>query len=130
MSLGINAVHVRLKLLKIKVKNVTESKLVSTSKYLPHNLWMRYFMMAQGYEIKDNVIYQDNKSAIIMITNERNSCIINSRYINIRYFWVQDRVANKEVRIEYLPTHLMSEDFFIKALQEEKFGIMRAYVMG
>ena len=87
-------------------------------------------MMAQGYEIKDNVSYEDNQSAIFMEMNSRNSCTGNSRHINIRYFWVKDRVANKEVRIEYLPTHLMLADFFTKPLQGETFRIVRAYIMG
>ena len=46
MSFGIGAVHARSKSSKINVKSSTESELVSTSKYLPHNLWMRHFMMA------------------------------------------------------------------------------------
>jgi len=87
-------------------------------------------MLGQGYEIKDNVVYQDNKSAILMEINGRNSCTGNSRHINIRYFWVKDRVDNKEVRIEYIPTHLMSADYFTKPLQGEQFRILRAYIMG
>ena len=60
-SFGIGAVHARSKTSKVNVKSSTESELVLTSEYLPHNLWLRNFMMEQGYEIKDNVIYQDNK---------------------------------------------------------------------
>ena len=62
--------------------------------------------------------------------NGRNSCTGNSRHINIRYFWVKDRVDNKEVRIEYIPTHLMLADYFTKPLQGEQFRILRAYIMG
>ena len=62
--------------------------------------------------------------------NGRNSCTGNSRHINIRYFWVKDRVDNKEVRIEYIPTHLMLADYFTKPLQGEQFRIVGAYIMG
>ena len=75
-------------------------------------------------------MYQDNKSAKLKEFNGRNSCAGNSRQINIRYFWVKDRVDNKEVRVEYLPTHLMLADFFPKPLQGEQFRILRAYIMG
>ena len=129
-SFGIGAVHARSKSSKINVKSSTESELVSTSEYLPHTLWLRHFMIGQGYEIKENTIYQDNKSAILMEVNGRNSCTGNSRHINIRYFWVKDRIDNKEVRIEYIPTHLMLADFFTKPLQGEKFRILRAFIMG
>ena len=65
-----------------------------------------------------------------MEINGRNSCTGNSRHINIRYFWIKDRVDNKEVKIEYIPTHLMLADFFTKPLQGEQFKIFRAYIMG
>ena len=87
-------------------------------------------MIGQGYEIKDNVVYQDNISAILMENNGRNSCTGNSRHIHIRCFWVKDRVHNKEVRIENILTHLVLADFFRKSLQGEQFRILRAYMMG
>ncbi len=32
-------------------------------------LWMRNFLFAQGYQVNDNVIYQDNQSAILLEWN-------------------------------------------------------------
>ena len=55
-------------------------------------------MESQGYKIENNTLYQDNKSAILMEINGRNSCSGNSRHINIRYFWIKDRVGNEEVQ--------------------------------
>ena len=127
-SFGIGTVHARSKSWKINVKSSTESELVAASEYLPHTLWLRYFMIAQGYEIKDNMVYQDNKSAIQMEIKGRNSCTGNSRHINIRYFWVKDRVKNEEVKIEYIPTHLVLANFLSKHLQGERFRVLRAYI--
>ena len=87
-------------------------------------------MEAQGYKLKDSVIYQDNKSAILMEVNGRNSCTGNSRHIDIRYFWIKDRVDNKEVRIEYLPTHILLADYYTKPLQGSRFRVLREYIMG
>ena len=118
VSFGIGAAHARTTTSKINVKSATESELVATVEYLPYTLWFRHFIMeAQGYSLKDNVIYQDNKSAILMKINGRNSCTGNSRHINIRYFWIKDRVDNKELRIEYLPTHIMLANYYTKPLQ-------------
>jgi len=75
-------------------------------------------MEAQGYSLKDNVIYQDNKSAILMEINGRNSYTGNSRHINMKYFWIKDRVNNKELRIDYLPTHIMLVDYYTKTLRK------------
>ena len=130
VSFGIGAAHTRSTTSKINVKSATESELVSASEYLPYTIWFKHFMEEQGYKIKDNVLYQDNKSAILMEINGRNSCTGNSRHIHIRYFWMKDRVANKEVRVEYLPTHIMLADYFTKPLQGSQFRLLREFIMG
>ena len=130
VSFGIGAAHTRSTTSKINVKSATESELVATAEYLPYTLWFRHFMKAQGYKLKDSVVYQDNKSAILMEVNGRNSCTGNSRHIDIRYFWIKDRVDNKEVRIEYLPTHIMLADYYTKPLQGSRFRVLREYIMG
>jgi len=106
---------------KVNVKSATESELVSAAEYLPYTLWFRYFMESQRYKTDKNVLYQDNKSAILMEINGWNSCTGNSRHIDIRYFWIKDRVDNKEVKVEYLPTHIMLADYFTKPLQGKEF---------
>ena len=63
VSFGIGAAHTRSNTSKVNVKSATESELVSASEYLPYTLWFKHFMEEQGYKIKDNVLYQDNKSA-------------------------------------------------------------------
>ena len=91
---------------------------------------MLLFLSAQGYEIKDNVLYQDNQSTILMLKNGRNSCTGNSRHIHIRYFFVKDRVDKKELRIEYCPSLIMLADFFTKPLQGLLFQKFRDVIMG
>ena len=88
------------------------------------------FLREQGYEISNNIIYQDNKSAILIKLNGRNSCTGNSRHIDVRYFFVKDRIDKGEVKVEYLPTELMLADYFTKPLQGELFRTLREYVMG
>ena len=80
--------------------------------------------------IKNNILFQDNESAIKMETNGRNSCTGNSRHIEIKYFWVKDRVDRKEIRIQYCPTWLMLADYFTKALQGSLFVKYRNIIMG
>ena len=83
-------------------------------KYVPYNLWSIMFMGAQGYAIKNNVIYHDNQSAIRMERNGRNSCTGNSNHIHIRYLFVKDGIDKREMRVQYYPTHLLLADFFTK----------------
>ena len=115
---------------KLNTKSSTEAKLVGMAEYIPYNLWLLMFLEGQGYGIKDNVVYQDNKSAILMETNGRNSCTGNSRHINVRYFFIKDRVDKGEVRVEYLPTSLMLADYFTKPLNGTQFNYLRDIIMG
>ena len=65
-----------------------------------------------------------------MERNGRNLCTGNSRHIDIKYFWVKDKVDKKEVRIEYCPTTLMLADYFTKPLQGNLFRRFRQVIMG
>ena len=64
-----------------------------------------------------------------MEKNGRNSCAGNSRHINVRYFFVKDRVDKGEVII-YCPTEYMLADFFTKPLQGKRFHYFKSYIMG
>ena len=87
-------------------------------------------MNGQGYEFVNNVIYQDNQSAMKMEINGRNSCTGNSRHIDIRYFFTKDRIEKGEMKIEYCPTYRMVADYFTKPLQGKPFNFMRDIIMG
>ena len=130
MSLGHGAIHCKSSKQKLNTKSSTESELVGMSDYLPYNLWARMFLSEQGYELNTNTIFQDNQSAIRMETNGRTSCTGNSRHIDIRYFFVADKVKQKEVKIQYCPTELMIADYFTKPLQGRLFHTLRDIIMG
>ena len=87
-------------------------------------------MLEQGYKIKDNILYQDNKSTILMLKNGRNSCTGNSRHINVRYFFVKDRIDKGELKVEYCPSTIMLAYFFTKTLQGHLFKKFRDVIMG
>ena len=77
------------------------------SEYIPYNLWLMVLLKEQGYEINDDVVFQENKSVIFMDKNGRNSCTVKSRHVNVRCFSVKYRIDKGEVIIEYFPTHLI-----------------------
>jgi hypothetical protein len=84
---------------------------------------------AQGFGVKDNIIYQDNMSAMLLEKNGKMSSSKRTRHINIRYFFIADRVAQKEVSIEYCGTDDMIGDFYTKPLQGAKFIKFRDLIM-
>ena len=130
MSLGVGVLHAKSNKQKLNVKSSTEAELVGTSEYIPYNLWLLMFMHMQGYTIKNNILYQDNQSTILMLKNGRNSCTGNSRHIHIRFFFVKDRIDKKEVKIEYCPSLSMLADFFTKPLQGQLFLKFKRVLMG
>jgi hypothetical protein len=117
---------------RLNTKSSTESELVGADDVLPQMLWTLYFLEAQGYKINDNILYQDNKSSIVMETNGRGSSGKRTRHINVSYFFIKDRVESKEIRIEYCPTGIMVADYFTKPgpLQGVVFHMLRDMIMG
>jgi hypothetical protein len=83
---------------KLNTKSSTEAKLVGVDDGMPLVIvWTRHFMIEQGYNVKDNVVYQDNQSAILLEWNGHASSGRRTRHVNIRYFFVTDRVKNGEL---------------------------------
>ena len=87
-------------------------------------------MGCQGYDVKWKMIVQDNQSAIRLGKNGRNSCTGNSRHIDIRYFFVKDRVESGDIIKEYCSSEEMLADFFSNALQGSFFRKFRDLIMG
>ena len=130
MSMGWGIVHGKSSKQKLNTKSSTESELVGVSEYLPYNIWLLNFMKHQGYRVKHNTLFQDNESAIKMEKNGRNSCTGNSRHVDIRFFFVKDRIDKGEVQVQYCPTYQMLADYFTKPLQGRMFHAYRNVLMG
>ena len=77
-----------------------------------------------------NILFQDNKSSILLETNGRKSVGKQSRAMNIRYFFITDQVEKGNVSLQYCPTNLMIADYFTKPLQGAKFREFRKAILG
>jgi hypothetical protein len=115
---------------KLNTRSSTESELVGVDDLMPSILWTRNFLEAQGYKIHENVLYQDNKSSILLEKNGRASSSKRTRHIAIRYFFVTDRIAKGELSVEWCPTARMIADFMTKPLQGATFRKFRDIIMG
>ncbi len=115
---------------KLNTRSSTESELVGADDVSVMILWTMLFMEAQGYVIDKNILYQDNKSAILLETNGKKSSSKRTRALNIRYFFLTDQVEKGNVQIEYCPTDDMVGDFHTKPLQGEKFRKFRNDILG
>jgi hypothetical protein len=114
---------------KLNTKSSTEAEVVGNSDLAPDAIWAQRFLSAQGYDLKVE-LPQDNTSAIKMETNGLSSCGKKSKHIDIRYFWLKDRIARGELEVKYCPTEHMIADFFTKPLQGKLFQRLKDVIMG
>ena len=91
---------------------------------------VKNFLKEQGIALDQNVLFQDNQSAMLLEKKGRASCGKRTRALNIRYFAIKDCWDRGELKIEYLPTDDMAGDFMTKPLQGEKFRKFRKLILG
>jgi hypothetical protein len=109
---------------KLVVKSSTEAELVALSDKAGLGLWCQNFLNDQGLNISSVVIKQDNQSTIALIEKGRSTSE-KTRHVNIRYFWIKDRIDNGNLKVEYQATEDMVADVLTKPLQGDKFVILR-----
>lgn len=129
ITLGGGAIYVSSKKQKIVSKSSTEAELVAISDELGEVIDTRQFLIHEGFKQGPATIWQDNMSTMSLIANGRGSAN-RTRHINIRYFFVKDRVEAKEVVVKHMPTQDMLADLFTKPLQGSLFRKLRGAVIG
>jgi hypothetical protein len=88
----------------IVAKSSTEAELIATSDSANQVFHVRNFIIEQGYGDKPATIFQDNLSCMALLAKGKSTSM-RTRHIQIRYFWVKERVDNGEAII----THMRSE---------------------
>ena len=114
---------------KLNTQSSTESELVGVDDLMPSILWTRHFLEAQGYGVRENIVFQDNRSAILLEKNGRASSSKRTKHINVRYFFVTDMIKKKKVLVEWLATNDMVADFWTKPNQGSTFLWHRNAIM-
>ena len=115
---------------KMNSRSSMETEVIGNSEYLPCNIWFEYFMGAQGYNLTSNILWQDNEAAERMAKGGRLACSSKSKHIDVKFFWIHDRVKQGKIDVRHCPTDLMLADFFTKPLQGAKFNKFRRIIMG
>ena len=87
-------------------------------------------MEAQGYKIWKNILYQDNKSTMLLLKNGKRSSGKRTRALNIRYFFLTDQCDKGNLSVEYCPTGEMIGDYLTKPKTGKEFHKFRDLIMG
>ena len=130
MSLGVGSISSISRKQKLNTTSSTEAELVGVHDAMSQIAWTRHFMLAQEIKIYRNILFQDNQSAMYLEKNGINSSSRNTRHINIRYYFIKDRIKSGEVELIHCPTENMVADFFTKPLQGKRFMMLRKIIMG
>jgi hypothetical protein len=118
------AVHCKSAKQQIVTKSSTEAELVALSDSASQGLHTRSFLTAQGYQCGPVTVYQDNMSCMALIERGR-SAAERTRHIDIRHFWMKERVDMGEAIIKHLGTKEMYANLLTKPLQGAQFGAER-----
>ena len=114
---------------KVNSRSSTESELFGVDDKIAKVLWTKRFLEWQDFEVKLNIIYQDNTSSIKLEENGKESSGKRTRHFDIKYFYVTDLVGRDEVKIEYCSTDEMIADYMTKPLVGGKFKLFRDLIM-
>ena len=129
MSLGKGAIISTSIKQKMNTKSSIETELIAADVLMTHILWTNYFLSWQGYNAKDTILYQDNKSSILLEKNGKKSISKRTKHIAIRYYFITNRVKSDELIIEYCPTGDIVADYYTKPLQGKKLYQFRKEIM-
>lgn len=126
---------------KINTKSSTEAELVGVDDAMLLVLWAKCFFEAQAECAaensklrklgKTNIIEQDNASAMLLEKNGKRSSTKRTKHINMRYFFITDRINSGDVTdVVCKSTTEMESDYLTKGLQGSAFFKHRQVIMG
>jgi hypothetical protein len=92
-------------------------------------LWTRLLPKEQGYTVLENVIYLDYQAAMKSEIHGKSSSGKRTRHFDIKFFFMNDLIKQKHVKVEYCPTDKMIEDYIMKPLIGKKFNDLQKKIM-
>ena len=72
------------------MKSSNEAELNGVDEALPQIIWTRYFLEEQEYAMDQNILYQDNQSAMILETNGKTVHSKRTKHKKVPYFFIKD----------------------------------------
>jgi hypothetical protein len=124
ITIGAGAIYAKSGKQILTTRSSTEAELVGLSDSSVQVIWLRNFLIEQGYDIGPAILCQDNE-ATIKLAQKGRSTSARTRHISIRYFFIKDRIQTNEIKLKQLPTKEMIADILTKPLQGKQFRDLR-----
>ena len=80
----------------------------------------------EKYTIEPPYLFNDNKGTTQTVNNPVTNS--NTKHVATKYFRTRQYIAQRLLRVCYVPTTMDISDFFTKALTETPFCMFRAYL--
>ena len=129
LSLGQGMVTSKSMYQKLNTHSSTKAELVTVDDCLPQVLWTRLFLISQGYSTGETIIHQDFKCAMLLAQNGNQSSSQRTQHLNVRYYFVTDKIAKGEIWVDHCGSSHMIGDYFTKPLQGSLFKTFRDIIL-
>jgi hypothetical protein len=116
ITLGMGPIYCRSSKQKGVSASSTEAEVIAFCDAFPVLLWLRLFIIAQGYDIGPLVVNEDNTSGMAMMKNGV-SVSHRTRHFTAKHFLIKEAIDNRYNVLIHCRTNLMLVDMFTKALQ-------------
>lgn len=97
-------------------KSSTVAELIALSDSANHALYLKWFLIDQGYKMGPVIFYQDDTSTMALMARGKPGAE-RTRHIDIRYSWLADRI---KAAIEHMRTTEMYANVLTNPLQSCK----------
>lgn len=103
--------------------STTESELIAACLCAQSGLWLKYLFNELGFEITPKIKI-DSQSALALIHNPVYHK--RSKHIEVKYLFIREKCADKELLFEYVPTERQLSDILTKPLTRYRFTFLRS----
>jgi hypothetical protein len=130
IQLGGGLLHASSNRQKLVTLSTAESELVALSSAVQEIVWMRGLLEEIGFkQSAPTICEQDNKSTVVMATRGSGRGG-KSRSINVRHFWMKEKVEDGTIELVYTPSEDIIADGMTKALTRKGFLRWRSRILG
>ena len=86
---------------KLNTRSSTETEIVRVDDLMPAVLWSRLFLEGQDYGVTENIVLQDNQTAMKLKKNGKSSSGKRTKYINMCYFFITYWIVKRHVSLAW-----------------------------
>ena len=103
--------------------STTEAEYIALSLACQEAVWLRNLLTNVQLKQAVTTIHEDNQGAITLSKNPTSHS--RTKHIDIKYHYVRDLIARKEINVIYCPSNKMIADLFTKGLPRIQYEQLR-----